>query len=279
MKLLKIINNMNQNEISKFYNILTKIISELGKSITLDKSTDAEHFVKTFNKEEINKKYKEEVAITIRNDLFLDITTDIVIRDGNCIMSRDWFKKLLEKELREITKRTNEFKKILKLDTNEEDITRIRDYKIYKDCIFTALNNDLERNAEAKITSDETSILYTLKKSLGLSNDESRSIFFNTVGLDQLQKYDVDEIIAKIKDCGLGFYKNKERTLYIPEEFISMLRDIKNVKLANKYTRRILKSLDDKIINKIKKRHGIKEIDRHEKIESIIKKGLGVCRS
>ncbi len=46
--------------------------------------------------------------------------------------------------------------------------------------------------------------------------------------------------------------------------------------MAEKYTRRIVKCLDDRQINKIKRNHGIKEIERHEKIESIIKKGVSV---
>lgn len=55
-----------------------------------------------------------------------------------------------------------------------------------------------------------------------------------------------------------------------------MLREIKGISLAEKYTRRIVKCLDDRQINKIKKNYGIKEVERYEKIESIIKKGVSI---
>jgi len=103
MKLLKIINLTTQSEISKFYNILTAIISEIDESVNLDKSIDAEHFVRTFNRLEIYKKYQLE----------LDILSDIIVRDGNCIMSRDWFKILVEKEIKSIKERMKFFETIL----------------------------------------------------------------------------------------------------------------------------------------------------------------------
>jgi len=113
MKLLKIINLTTQTEISKFYNILTAIISEIDESINLDKSTDAEHFVRTFNRPEICNKYQLELQKSIQNDVFLDILSDIIVRDGNCIMSRDWFKILVEKEIKSVKERMKFFQEIL----------------------------------------------------------------------------------------------------------------------------------------------------------------------
>ena len=276
MKLLKIINLTSQTEISKFYNILTAIISEIDESINLDKSTDAEHFVRTFNRPEIYKKYQLELQKSIQNDVFLDILSDIIVRDGNCIMSRDWFKILVEKEIKSIKERMKFFKTILENKNRDIESKRIRDYRIFLNCTKTAFNNDISMGNEARITSDEWSILFTLKNELSLSSDEYRTLLYLAIGNCELEKHDIDESIKELRDCGIGFFKKSRQNIYIPDEIINMLREIKGINLAEKYTRRIVKCLDDRQINKIKKNHGIKEIERHEKIESIIKKGVSV---
>jgi len=276
MKLLKIINLTTQTEISKFYNILTAIISEIDESVNLDKSTDAEHFVRTFNRPEIYKKYQSEIHKSIQNDVFLDILSDIIVRDGNCIMSRDWFKTLVEKEIGLIKERMKFFKAILENKNRDIESKRIRDYRIFLNCTKTAFNNDISAGSDAKITSDEWTILFTLKNGLGLSSDEYRTLLYLAIGNCELEKHDIDESIKKLRDNGIGFFKKSMQNIYIPDEIINMLREIKGISLAEKYTRRIIKCLDDKQINKIKKNHGIKEVERYEKIESIIKKGVRI---
>lgn len=158
MKLLKIINITTQTEISKFYNILTAIISEIDESISLDKSTDAEHFVRTFNRPEIYEKYQSEIHKSIQNDVLLDILSDIIVRDGNCIISRDWFKTLVEKEIESIKERMKFFKEILEYKNRDIESKRIRDYRIFLNCTKTAFNNDISMGNEARITSDEWTI-------------------------------------------------------------------------------------------------------------------------
>ncbi|MHA2019626.1 MAG: hypothetical protein ACTSXY_15265 [Promethearchaeota archaeon] len=276
MKLLKIINLMTQTEISKFYNILTAIISDIDESINLEKSTDAEHFVKTFNRPEIYKKYQSELQKSLQNDVFLDILSDIVVRDGNCIMSRDWFKILIEKEIKSIKERIKYFQEILKMKNRDIESKRIRDYRIFLNCTKIAFNNDITVGNEARITSDEWTILFVLKNELDLSSDEYRTLLYLAIGNCELEKTDIDESIKKLRESGIGFYKKSQQNIYIPDEIINMLREIKGISLAEKYTRRIIKCLDDKQINKIKKNHGIKEKERYEKIESIIKKGVSV---
>jgi hypothetical protein len=276
MELLKIINITTQTEISKFYNILTAIISEIDESINLDKSTDAEHFVRTFNRPEIYEKYQSEIHKSIQNDVFLDILSDIIVRDGNCIMSRDWFKTLVEKEIGSIKERMKFFKAILENKNKNIESKRIRDYRIFLNCTKTAFNNDVSAGSDAKITSDEWTILFTLKNELSLSSDEYRTLLYLAIGNCELEKYDIDESIKKLRDHGIGFFKKSMQNIYISDEIINMLREIKGVNLAEKYTRRIIKCLDDKQINKIKKNHGIKEVERHERIESIIKKGVSI---
>ena len=276
MKLLKIINLTTQTEISKFYNILTAIISEIDESISLDKSTDAEHFVRTFNRPEIYKTYQSELQKSIQNDVFLDILSDIIVRDGNCIMSRDWFKTLVEKEIKLIKERMDFFREIFESKNREIESKRIRDYQIFLNCTKTAFNNDISIGNEARITPDEWSILFTLKNELDLSSDEYRTLLYLAIGNCELEKYDIDESIKKLRDNGIGFFKKSKQNIYIPDEMINMLREIKGISLAEKYTRRIVKCLDDRQINKIKKNHGIKEVEKHEKIEAIIKTGVSI---
>jgi len=276
MKLLKIINLTTQPEISKFYNILTAIISEIDESVILDKSTDAEHFVRTFNRPEIYKKYQSELQKSIQNDVFLDILSDIIVRDGNCIMSRDWFKILVEKEIKSMKERMKFFKAILENKNRDIESKRIRDYRIFLNCTKTAFNNDISIGNEAKITSDEWTILFTLKNELDLSSDEYRTLLYLAIGNCELEKHDIDESIKKLRDNGISFFKKSWQNIYIPDEIINMLREIKGINLAEKYARRIVKCLDDRQINKIKRNHGIKEIERYEKIESIIKKGVSI---
>ncbi|MBA7546130.1 hypothetical protein ES705_38513 [subsurface metagenome] len=153
---------------------------------------------------------------------------------------------------------------------------RIRDYRIFLNCTKTAFNNDISIGNEARITSDEWTILFTLKNELDLSSDEYRTLLYLAIGKCELEKHDIDESIKELRDCGISFFKKSWQNIYIPDEIINMLREIKGISLAEKYTRRIVKCLDNKQINKIKKNHGIKEIERYEKIESIIKKGVSV---
>ncbi|MBN2789478.1 MAG: hypothetical protein JXR69_04770 [Candidatus Delongbacteria bacterium] len=272
MKLQKIIERVNLNEISKFYNILTNLIPEKKD---LDKKADPESFVEIFNTNRIRNLYKESLMKAIKKEVDIDIATDILIRDGNSIMSIRWFEDLFEKELKEIEQQINNVKNILEKGTKEINELRIRDYKIYHNCVKTAFTNDLEKGKLEKITDDELTVLNTLKESLELSNTEARGIYLFTTNTD-LKKYRIDSVIEKLKSNGIGFYITKEKNLYIPEEFIILLREIKGIKLAEKYQRRILICLDDTMINELKRKHGIKAKNRHEKIEELIKQGIDI---
>ncbi len=278
MKLLKIVNICNQLEINPFYKVLNEIISQIDEKIELEKKTDAEHFVKAFNHPTINRIYKERLQYALRNSLILDLVTDIFIKDGNCIMSRDWFKELFQLEIKELQSSIADFKILFNGEGNPFDSgsQRIRDYNIFRECVKTAFTNDLLTGGVEKITLDELSILQTLKSSLGLSNEEARGIYYLVVGESQLKNLNIDDVIDMARaECAI-FHIKKQNTIYIPDEFISILREIKEVSLPDKFTRRILKALPDKQINLIKKNHGIKEIERHNKIEAIIKYGINI---
>ena len=94
----------------------------------------------------------------------LDILTDIIIRDGNCIMKHDWLARLYEIELKHIEKKAKELNKSLVNGRSDIDEQRKRDYLVYKSCLETAYTNDDANNQDRKITADELSILLTLHK-------------------------------------------------------------------------------------------------------------------
>jgi hypothetical protein len=67
----------------------------------------------------------------------LDILIDIIIRDGNCIMSQVHLSKLYEIELKSL--RSNIKTPNSDIENDKSEMTdRKRDYKIYKSCLFTA---------------------------------------------------------------------------------------------------------------------------------------------
>ena len=250
----------------------------MDEKIELEKKTDAEHFVKAFNQPTINHLYKKRLEAALNNNLLLDLITDIFIKDGNSIMSRDWFNELFQAEIKELRSTISDFKKLFDMESNpfDSDSHRIRDYKTFKACVQTAYSNDLKSGAIEKITLDELSIIQTLKSSLGLSNEEARGIYYLIVGEKELEHLDIDKIITMARDECTLFHIRKQNTIFIPDEFISILREIKGISLPDKFTRRILKALPDKQINMIKKNHGIKETERHHKIEAIIKQGINI---
>src|SRR5690606_38889492 len=101
----------------------------------------------------------------------LDILIDIIIRDGNCIMKQDWFSRLYENEIKNLKNKIKILNTELDNEKSELSDSRKRDFRIYKACIATAFNNDISANRDAKITSDELSIILTLSKQLGLSQE------------------------------------------------------------------------------------------------------------
>jgi hypothetical protein len=87
-------------------------------------------------------------------------------------MSQVHLSKLYEIELKNLRSNIKTLNSDIENDKSEMTIDRKRDYKIYKSCLFTAYNNDLINNREARVSSDELSILLTLSKELELSQEE-----------------------------------------------------------------------------------------------------------
>jgi len=245
-----------------------KILSSYDKGL---KSIDNQNIAKIFalTPNEFQKSIKSEFQeITSQ----LDILIDIIIRDGNCIMEQDWFSRLYETEIKKIKGKIKVLNTDFESDKSELSESRKRDYKIYKSCLSTAYFNDQENNREAKVTSDELSIILTLSKQLGLSQEEIKLINYSILSVEKL---DIQEVIKGLKNIGVIFYSNKESTIYVADEMVRVLRKIRKKEVAGKYFRRTLKLLKEPIINQISKDHNIdRKLSYSEKIEKIIKEGV-----
>lgn len=202
----------------------------------------------------------------------LDILIDIIIRDGNCIMKQDWFSRLYETEIKKLKTRIKVLSADFENDKSELSASRKRDYKIYKSCLHTAYHNDVDNNRDAKITSDELSIILTLSKQLGLSQEEVKLINYSIL---PIKKIDIQDVIKGLKNIGVIFYSNKENTIYVADEMVRMLRRVREKEVAEKFYRRTLKLLREPIINQIAREHNIdRKLSYAQKIEEIIKEGV-----
>lgn len=284
MKLEKILDLLNSFEKNSFLKIIDSIISENPKiSAEIDKilsegskqlkDMDNINISKVFSVVENEfKKYVHSEFVHTTSQL--DILTDILTRDGNCIMKQDWFARLYEKELKGLEKNLIVFKKSLNTENSEIEPERLRDYKIYTACLKTAYENDDINGESRKITSDEQSILYTLSKQLELSQEEIKLINYSII---PICKQPIDKVINDLKNIGVIFYSKKTNTVYVAQAVAKILREIRSKVIADKHHRRILKQLREPQINMICKKHNIDWKQALDiKIDEIINKGISL---
>lgn len=283
MKLLNILEKVNSFEKNSFLKIMDialsnehvdskkidTILTSSGKDL---KNTDLENIVKIF--ELVEGQYKEHLENEMTSIVSqLDVVTDILIRDGNSIMKYEWFSKLYERELKELRKSIKDTGVEIESEKSELSLSRKRDYSIYQACLNAAFTNDLVNNQDSKITDDEQSILLTLAEQLDLSQQELKIIKYLII---PLQKQDIDELINALKNIGIIFYSKKNKMIYVPNEIISLLRQIKNRPVADKYFKRVLKQLTEPQLNTVCKNHSIRyiSVSREDKIHAILKSGI-----
>lgn len=286
MKLEKILSNLNSFEKNSFLKIIDGIISDKPKNIKeIDKilsdnsrdlkNMDNINIVHVFNliEDEFLSFLKTEF---VKSTSQLDIMTDIISRDGNSVMKQEWFAKLYEKELIELTKKIADFSNNLENEKSGIDENRKRDYLIYRACLRTAYENDLLNNQDKKITADEQSILLTLSKQLGLSQEEIKLINYLII---PIKKLDIDTVINELKTIGVVFFSKKNNTIYIPDEIERILRKIRGKEISDKHFRRVLRQLKDSQLNIVCRKHGIDwKQPNDNKIKQIIKVGISFSR-
>lgn len=189
-------------------------------------------------------------------------------------MKQDWFSRLYENELKSIKRKIKALQIAIKNEKSEISDVKRRDYSIYEACVNTAYFNDILNNREAKITDDELSILLTLSKQLGLSQEEVKLINYMVVPVERME---IDCIINNLRNIGLIFYSKKTNVVYVADEIVSILRKIRGKELADKYLRRILKVLRVPEVNLIAKVYNIdRTLEIEGKIKELIKEGVSL---
>ena len=193
MKLLKVLGQINQIEKISFLKMLDGLCVECRKmspkvnDILLQgenqlKNVDNENIVNLFNL--LKDKYLTELKRGLDfSDYQLDLVVEILTRDGNSIMSREWFSKLYNTEIDKLKNNIKSFTSELTNEKSNFDPQRKRDYLVYQNCLRTAYENDLERNRERNLTWEEKTILKTLAKNLDLSQEEIREIQYTIIPL------------------------------------------------------------------------------------------------
>ncbi len=284
MKLEKILDLLNSFEKNSFLKIIDSIISENPKisgqidKILIDGSKDLKN-MDNINVSKVFSVVEKDFKKYVHNEFVhttsqLDILTDILTRDGNCVMKQDWFSRLYEKEINDLGKKLKSFEKNIDTESSEIEPQRLRDYKIYTECLKTAYENDDSNGEDRKITSDEQSILYTLSKQLELSQEEIKLINYTIIPVCAQH---IDKIINDLKNIGVIFYSKKTNTVYVAQEVVKILREIRGKAIADKHYRRILKQLREPQINMVCKKHNIdwrQSLDI--KINEIINKGISL---
>lgn len=284
MKLEKILGLLNSFEKNSFLKIIDSIISVNPKisgqidKILIDGSKDLKN-MDNINVSKVFSVVEDEFKKFVHSEFVhttsqLDILTDILTRDGNCVMKQDWFARLYEKELKDLEKNLKSFQNDLNSDKPEIEPQRLRDYKIYSACLKTAYQNDDYNGEDRKITADEQSILYTLSKQLELSQEEMKLINYSIIPVCTQH---IDKVINDLKNIGVIFYSKKTNTVYVAQEVVKLLREIRGKSIADKHFRRILKQLREPQINMVCKKHNIDwRQPLNTKIDSIITKGISL---
>lgn len=279
MKISEILNYVNTFEKNYFLRNIDQIISEKPRNHKrIEKIlTEIDGQIKNADNLSVEAVYKlisTEYENNIRREFAnamsqLDIIVDILIRDGNCIMSREWLLKLYEKEIKNIKAKAK--KLIISLGEDSEE-SRVRDYRIYKACVEVAYKNDQLQNRDNKVSSDEQSILNELIRQLDLSHEEVKLINYSVV---PLKKLEIDDLISYLVKSGVILYSKKHHEIYVPDEIILALRNIRGREISDKVFRRVLKQLKDSQINLVARKHNIDwKLDRSTKIKEILHEGI-----
>ncbi len=282
MKLEKILDKLGSLEKNSFIKIIDHIISknpknskEIEKILSSSdkglKSVDSLNISNIFTL--ISTEFTEHLKCEFQEaNSQLDILIDIIIRDGNCLMKQDWFSRLYDTEIKNLKGKIKTLSAELENDKSELSESKKRDYRVYKACLSKAYTNDIGNNRDAKITSDELSIILTLSKQLGLSQEDIKLINYAIL---PIKKADIQDVINNLKNIGVVFYSKKENTIYVADEMVRLLRKVREKEVAEKFYRRTLNLLREPIINQISKEHNIdRKLTASQKIEEIIKQGI-----
>lgn len=281
MKLEKILDNLNSFEKNPFLKIINNLKNNRKDTKEIDNIlSNYSSDLKNYDSVQIAEVFfllKDDYSEYIRGEFTkascqLDLLIDLISRDGNSIMKQEWFCRLYEKEIKNVKAKVAAFKLELKNEKSDIPLDRLRDYKIYLECVRTAYYNDAQNNSDLKITCDEQSILDTLADKLELSQDERVLIKYVIL---PIEKQNIDNVINDLKERGIIFYSKKNNMIYVADEIVRILRNIRGKEVADKFFRRVLRQLREPQINMICRKHNIdRTLSVDDKIKQIIGKGI-----
>ncbi|CAA0096454.1 Uncharacterised protein [BD1-7 clade bacterium] len=286
MKLNHVLTQVNQVERSKFISCLDKICSNsIDSDSSLANNLSQIGQLRSASGSEINQLFSaatHHYGEYLREQLSLSgsqvaLLVNILTRDGNCIARISWIESLYAKEYDRLNKLSKELNQTIKAseDESSEDYDRGTRLSIYKHCLTTAYFNDERLNREAKISDDERMILNTLADRLGMSNDEAFAIENMVV---PVQPNNVQDALNSLREIGIVFIDRRRSEVLIADEVVSILHEIQNRDLPDKYVLRILRSLTDAELSNVLKKHDQKwrSIPRSEKICFITHAGISI---
>ncbi len=287
MKLIQLLGTVNQIERTSFLRILDGFCADVrkGEAVPEVDRLLSESDGKLKNVDDINiaalfqhfsARYSDHLQERlVFGDRQLGVLVDILVRDGNAIMSREWFAHLHRQELDRLRGQVQTAALEIEAGRDPAACTpRQRDYATYFACVRTAYENDDLSNRERRISWDERSILNTLAQNLDLSHEEVRAVEHNVVAIEQP---DLDGLITLLKDAGIVFYQRKSSTLFIADEVVWLLRDQMGIELATKYQRRVLRHLSDAELNRVARRHNIdRTLGRPGKLSELLASGISM---
>jgi hypothetical protein len=91
------------------------------------------------------------------------------------------------------------------------------------------------------------------------------------------KKMEIDCLITSLKNIGVIFYSRKNNMVYVADEIVKILRQIRGKEIADKYYRRVLKTFKEPQLNNICRKYNIdvKDLQQVEaKINLIIREGI-----
>ncbi len=282
MRISEILNLVNTFEKNNFLRVVDQIISEkprghkeiekiLSQIDGQIKNADNLSVENIFNL--VAEEYKSYIQSEFQTATSqLDIIVDILIRDGNSLMSREWLLKLYEKELKSIKSKVKELSG--QIESGEDE--RLRDYRIYRNCVQVAFTNDETNNRDKRITSDEQSILNVLVDGLELSHEEVKLINYSVV---PLKKLEIDDLVTFLVKAGVVFYSKKSHQIFVPDEIINLLRMIRGKQIPDKIFKRVLKALKSSQVNLVARKYNIPyKLSLEEKVKAIIAEGVNFTK-
>jgi hypothetical protein len=283
MRLAKIIDGLNTWEKTPFIKILDSLADASEKKHALEsiitdsagadlKSVegDAVAAIYTLLEDEFVAHLEEAFGETSNQ---FDLLADVLSRDGNAIMSMEWFAQLYEEQLGEIDNEVGAMKEALATGKSSLAPERLKEYRIYQACLETAYNNDIANNSDPKVTADEMSILMTLSKQLHLSSHEVNLINYTVIPCNRRDTMDTVDYLRKL---GVLFHQKKTGKLFVADEVVRAMRKVRGREVADKFFRRMLGLLKDAEVNQLCKYHGIplRGIERDVKVIKLINDGV-----